>query len=162
MKNTLENFSLYLWNNPEGLHVTLTTNYNTAREKRSFFSFGNQTYKSWRAYNLYQPTPLQPFFAEFKNEWQSNLKQAEKSYWISKLGENTGNSGRRTLAGAMILFKQSGTFCFVMQLRDQYFEGEFDDSMLSERQRRGAKGQCVGAHIWKDQNQDQLDYGEPF
>lgn len=162
MNNTLENFSLYLWNNPEGLHVTVTTNYNTAKEKRSFFSFGSQTYKSWRAYNLHQPVPLQDFFAEFKNEYKPKLKNNTGNYWISKLALNTGNKGRTTLAGAMILAQDEGQFSYVMQLRDKYFEGVFDDSILSNRQRQGAKGQCVGAFVWKDDDQSLLEYGEPF
>ena len=64
MANTLDNFSLFLWKNPEGYHITVTTNYNTPNEKRSFFSLGGQTYKSWRAFNLKQPEPLKPFFED--------------------------------------------------------------------------------------------------
>jgi hypothetical protein len=159
--NTLNNFSLYLWKNPEGLHVTVTTNYNLPTEKRSFFSFGKQTYKSWRAYNLHQPQPLLDFFADFKNEFQPKLKTVQGNYWISKLGVNTGTKGRRTAPGAMILAEDNGTYMFYMQLKEHYFEGVFDDSSLTSKQRKGAKGECLGAYTWKNDD-DVQDYAEAF
>jgi hypothetical protein len=161
MKKVLDNFSLYLWDNPEGLHVTVTTNFNTQNEKRSFFSFGKQTYKSWRAFNLHQPEPLKEFFVGFKQEWQPKLKGVQGNYWISKLGVNTGNKGRKTAPGAMILAEENGTFMFYMQLEQHYFEGVFDDSSLTAKQRKGAKGECLGAFIWKDDDNIQ-EYAEAF
>lgn len=160
--NTLDNFSLYLWRNPEGLHVTVTTNYNLPTEKRSFFSFGNQTYKSWRAFNQYQPVPLKDFFAQFKNQWQDKFKKHSGNFWISKLAINTKTHGRRTAQGAMILFEMDDQYCFIMQLKDQYFEGVFDDSNLSKKQLSGAKGVCLGSFIWKADSDDIQEYAEAF
>jgi len=150
MANTLDNFSLFLWKNPEGYHITVTTNYNTPNEKRSFFSLGGQTYKSWRAFNLKQPEPLKPFFEEFKNEYKTNLKTCPGDYWISKLATNTGTAGRRTGNGAIILFECGDSYGFTLHLKEHKFNGEFDESILSERQKKGAKGRCLGAYIWKD------------
>ena len=161
MANSLDNFSLYLWKNPEGYHITVTTNYNTSNEKRSFFSFGKQTYKTWRAYNLHQPVPLEEFFKQFKQQFQSKLKGVNGNYWISKLAVNTGNKGRRTAPGAMILAEENNTHHFCLQLAEHYFEGEFDDSLLSAKQRKGAKGVCIGAYIWKADDNIQ-DYAEAF
>lgn len=161
MANTLDNFSLYLWKNPEGYHVTVTTNYNKPNEQRSFFSFGGQTYKSWRAYNQHQPIPLEDFFRKFKQEFQPKLKGVNGNYWISKLAVNTGNKGRRTAPGAMILAEQNGTMLFYLQLAEHYFEGIFDDSSLSAKQKKGAKGVCLGLYIWKDDDNIQ-EYAEAF
>jgi hypothetical protein len=160
--NTLENFSLYLWRNPEGLHVTVTTNYNLPVEKRSFFSFGNQTYKSWRAFNQHQPVPLKDFFAKFKNQWQNKFKTHTGNFWISKLATNTKTHGRRTAQGAMILFEIDDQNFFIMQLKDQYFEGKFDDSNLSDKQLKGAKGVCLGSFMWRDDTGDIQEYAEAF
>lgn len=159
--NTLDNFSLYLWKNPEGYHITVTTNFNLPSEKRSFFSFGAQTYKSWRAYNLHQPEPLREFFQEFKNAYKPKVSNYAPEYWISKLAVNTGRRGRQTAPGALILLKQGESYGFVLRLRHHEFKGEFDDSMLSDRQRRGAKGVCLGQYIWRD---DDLvtEYAEAF
>lgn len=161
MANTLDNFSLYLWKNPEGYHITVTTNYNTANEKRSFFSFGKQTYKTWRAYNLHQPEPLQDFFKKFKQEFQPKVKIIPGNYWISKLAVNTGTKGRRTAPGAILLAEENNTHHFFLQLAEHYFEGEFDESLLSAKQKKGAKGECIGAYIWKDDNNIQ-EYAEAF
>jgi hypothetical protein len=160
MANKLENFSLYLWQNPEGFHVTVTTNYNTPTEKRSFFSFGKQTYKSWRAFNLHQPEPLKQFFEKFKFKHQTEIKKFDQ-YWISKLGVNTGTKGRRTAPGAMILIEASNVYGFVVQFAEHEFKGEFDDSLLSTKQKKGAKGVCLGQFIWKDDDIIQ-EYAEAF
>lgn len=161
MANTLENFSLYLWKNPEGYHVTVTTNYNLQSEKRSFFSFGKQTYRSWRAFNLHQPEPLKGYFAHIKETYQQQLKTINNPYWISKLGVNTGSHGRRTAPGVMILQEDQGIYNFVVHLVDYTFEDTFDSSLLTANQRKGAKGQCLGAYIWK--NDDTIsEYAEAF
>lgn len=161
MAKTLENFSLYLWHNPEGYHITVTTNYNLPTEKRSFFSFGQQTYKSWRAYNLHQPEPLKSFFANFKSKHKENVKQYASQYWISKLARNTGTHGRKTAPGALILLEDNSLYGFVIQLAEYEFKGEFDSSLLSHKQIKGAKGQCLGAYIWKDDDAVD-DYVEAF
>ena len=159
--NTLDNFSIYLWQNPEGYHVTVTTNYNLPTEKRSFFSFGNQTYKSWRAYNLYQPTPLVEFFNNFKNKHKNKVADYSTQYWISKLAVNTGTKGRRTAQGVMILLEDNQEYGFILQLADHEFKGIFDATNLSNKQRKGAKGICLGQYIWK--NDDAIeDYAEAF
>jgi hypothetical protein len=132
-QNKLENFSLYLWENPEGYHITVTTNYNLSTEKRSFFSFGKQTYKSWRAFNLHQPEPLRGFFGEFKDKNKENIKLFDE-YWISKLAVNTGTKGRRTAPGALILILDSNVFGFSLQLAEHKFKCEFDNSFLSVNQ----------------------------
>jgi hypothetical protein len=161
MAKTLDNFSMYLWQNPEGLHITLTTNFRTPNEKRSFFSFGKQTYKSWRAFNLYQPEPLREYFNNFKETYNKQLKTTPHDYWISKLAVNTGLRGRRTAPGCCILQNISGNYNFVIRLADHQFEGDFDDSNLSPNQRSGAKGVCLGSFIWK--NDDIIDdYAEAF
>lgn len=160
--NNLENFSLYLWNNPEGYHVTVTTNYNTPKQKRSFFSFGKQTYKSWRAYNDSQPGQLKEFFANFKNEFQPKLKGNVGNYWISKLAVNTGNKGRRVAKGIMILVEEHGKYHFIVQLGDHHFDGEFESSLLTDKQRKGAKGVCEGAFIWKEDDDDCQEYEEAY
>lgn len=148
--NNLENFSLYLWDNPEGYHITVTTNYKLPTEKRSFFSFGKQTYKSWTAYNLHQPEPLRGYFAEFKHKHKSTVKTYASQYWISKLVRNTGTHGRRTAPGAMILLEEQGIWGCVVQFAEHEFRCEFDANLLSHSQKQGAKGQCIGAYIWKD------------
>ena len=164
---TLDNFSLYLWDNPEGFHVTVTTNYNTPKEKRSFFSFGKQTYKSWRAYNLHQPEPILAFFKMFKDKHKTNLKELGNDYcndyWISKLAVNTGTHGRRTAPGAMILFEvsKSNEYHFIVNFNSKEFKGSFDPGLLSSKQRKGAKGKCLGAYIWKDDS-DIQEYAEAF
>jgi hypothetical protein len=158
--NTLDNFSLYLWDNPEGYHITVTTNYNTSTEKRSFFSFGKQTYKSWRAFNLHQPEPLKEFFSNFK-EQNKSIKEVGRDYWISKLAVNTGTKGRRTAPGAMILIDDNGTFTFKLNLAQHAFSGEFMNDSLSEAQRKGAKGVCLGCYIWKEDTEIN-DYAEAF
>lgn len=162
MAKTLDNFSLYLWQNPEGLHCTVTTNYNTPNEKRSFFSFGGQTYKSWRAYNLNQPEPLKGYFAQFKEQYQAQLKTHGGRYWISKLAVNTGNRGRRTAPGAMILQETAGVYNFVIDLAGHTFEGEFDDSGLSAKQRKSRKGECLGEFKWQQDDDTITDYAEAF
>lgn len=161
--NTLDNFSLYLWDNgPEGLHVTVTTNYNLPTQKRSFFSFGKQTYKSWQAYNLYQPVPLKDFFINFKSQHQSKVKTYAQQYWISKQVVNTKKNGRRTAQGAMILLEDNQEYGFVLQLADHEFRGMFDASNLSKKQLSGAKGVCVGSFIWREDSQDIQDYAEAY
>jgi hypothetical protein len=159
-QNKLENFSLFLWENPEGYHITVTTNYNLNTEKRSFFSFGKQTYKSWRAYNLHQPEPLKGFFSSFKDKHKETLKLFDE-YWISKLAVNTGTKGRRTAPGAMILIKDADNFGFSLDLAEHRFKGEFDPSLLSSKQKAGAKGVCLGAYIWKDDDSIE-EYAEAF
>ena len=160
MASTLDNFSLYLWKNPEGYHVTVTLNYQQTNERRAFFSFGAQTYKSWRAYNLYQPDELHEFFQTFKTKHKKSVSGCAPQYWISKLAVNTGNRGRATGAGAMILLEDNNEFGFVLQLKDKEFKGVFDDSNLSERQRKGAKGVCLGEFKWRDD--DKPAYVEIF
>jgi hypothetical protein len=160
MANTLDNFSLYLWKNPEGYHVTVTTNYNTSNEQRSFFSFGNQTYKSWKAFNLHQPVPLKEFFENFKSKYKNDVKEFEQ-YWISKLGVNTGTKGRRTAPGAMILFEDNSEYGFIVHFKEHVFRGMFDDNALTAKQKQGAKGVCLGSYIWKDDDLIQ-DYAEAF
>jgi hypothetical protein len=150
MANNLDNFSIYLWKNPEGYHVTTTINYQQANELRAFFSFGKQTYKSWRAFNLYQPDELVNFFAEFKAKHKKNVQDYANQYWISKLAVNTGTRGRATGAGSMILFESNNEYGFVLQLKEQEFKGIFDDSNLSAKQRKGAKGICLGEFKWRD------------
>jgi hypothetical protein len=159
--NTLENFSLYLWDNPEGLHVTVTTNFGLPSEKRSFFSFGKQTHQSWRAYNLHQPEALKPFFSHFKELNQLDLKKHSIDYWISKLAVNTGTQGRRTARGAMILIEEAGKYAFILKLGEHEFREEFDDSGLSQKQKRGAKGRCIGEYRWNNQSAID-DYAEAF
>lgn len=148
----LDNFSCYLWKNPEGFHVTTTLNYQQPNELRCFFSFGSQTYKSWRAYNLYQPDELLDFFGDFKSKHKSTIKDYAPHYWISKLAVNTGNRGRATGAGAMILCHDPAeeSFAFIVQLKTQEFRGLFDASNLSEKQKAGAKGVCLGEFKWRD------------
>ncbi len=159
--NILNNFSLYLWNNPEGFQVTVTTNYNLPTQKRKFFSFGKQTYKSWKAYNLYQPESLKEFFGTFKNKHKSLIDSYANQYWISKLAENTNTDGRRTAKGAMILLEDNGEYGFVLQLDTHEFRGIFDNSSLTAKQRKGAKGVCLGQFIWKDGGLIN-DYAEAF
>lgn len=160
--NTLENFSMYLWDNPEGYHITLTTNFGLSTEKRKFFSFGGQTHRSWRAFNLYQPIPLKAFFAEFQSLHKSIIKENNLDYWISKLAENTGTKGRRTAKGAMILMQENTDFAFILQLDTMEFHGWFDQTTLSEKQKKGAKGRCVGEFRWSLQNDAVEDYAEAF
>ncbi len=160
--NTLDNFSLYLWQNPEGYHVTVTTNYNLPTEKRSFFSFGKQTYKSWRAYNLYQPEPLKEFFETFKAKHKSSIQSYASQYWISKLAVNTKTHGRRTAPGSMILLEDNSEYAFILQLAEHEFKGFFDASNLSKKQQSGAKGVCLGSFIWKEDSDNIQDYAEAF
>jgi hypothetical protein len=150
MADNLDNFSIYLWKNPEGYHVTTTLNYQQPNERRAFFSFGKQTYKSWRAYNVYQPDELANFFTEFKAKHKKSVGEYSSQYWISKLAVNTGTRGRATGAGAMILFEDNNEYGFVLQLKKQEFKGIFDDSNLSAKQRKGAKGICLGEFKWRD------------
>lgn len=160
MANNLDNFSLYLWKNPEGYHVTTTINYQQPNERRAFFSFGKQTYKSWRAYNLYQPDELLDFFQTFKHKHKNSVSEYAPQYWISKLAVNTGNRGRATGAGSMILLEDHNEYAFVIQLKDKEFKGIFDDSNLSDKQRKGAKGTCLGEFKWRDD--DKPAYVEIF
>ena len=159
--NTLNNFSLQLWRNPEGYHVTVTTNYNLATEKRSFFSFGAQTYRSWKAYNLHQPIPLKEYFAGIKEIYKPELKNYPHNFWISKLGVNTGTHGRRTAAGMMILQEIANEFHYIMHLKELTFEGVFDPNNLTEKQKKGAKGVCLGSYMWKEDDEI-LEYAEAF
>lgn len=161
--NTLNNFSLYLWDNgSEGLHVTVTTNYNLPNEKRSFLSFGKQTYKSWYAYNQYQPAPLKEFFAEFKTQHQKKIKTYAAQYWISKLVTNTKKAGRKTARGAMILLEDNQEYGFILQLAELEFRGVFDAAGLTAKQLKGAKGVCLGSFIWKEDSGDIQEYAEAF
>lgn len=152
MTKSLDNFSIYLWKNPEGFHVTCTLNYQQPNERRAFFSFGKQTYKSWRAYNLYQPAELEDYFNKFKQKHKTHIKEYAPHYWISKLAVNTGNRGRATGAGAMILCHdpEIDEYAFVLDLVNNEYKGLFDPSNLSAKQLKGAKGQCLGEYKWRD------------
>lgn len=158
--NTLDNFSMWLWDNPEGLHITATLNYQQPNERRVFFSFGKQTYKSWRAFNLCQPIELSDFFNNFKSKHKDLIKEYAPQYWISKCAVNTGTRGRATGAGAMILMEEMGTYYFIIQLKDQEFRGLFDNSNLSAKQLKGKKGVCLGEFKWRDD--DKPAYVEIF
>jgi hypothetical protein len=50
----------------------------------------------------------------------------------------------------MILFESNNEYGFVLQLKEQEFKGIFDDSNLSAKQRKGAKGICLGEFKWRD------------
>lgn len=161
MATKLENFSLYLWKNPEGFHVTVTTNFKLPSEKRSFFSFGGQTYKSWRAYNLHQPEPIKKYFEGFKEQYKKQLTPSHQ-YWISKLAVNTGTKGRKTAPGAMILMEDKGQYSFIVDFAGHTFDGDFDESILTDKQRKGqTKGVCLGQYVWKDDDVIQ-EYVEAF
>lgn len=148
MANELNSIRLWLWNNPEGLHTTLVTNYGTATEKRSFFSLsGNNTLNKWKAYADKQPAELKEYFANIRQQLDPALKQAQAAginTRISKLARNTGDSGRRVLRGMIMLFEMpQGEYEFVMHLGDERFRGSFDPSLVNDRQRG-----CVGAYYW--------------
>lgn len=152
MANELNSIRLWLWNNPEGLHTTLITNYGTATEKRSFFSLsGNNTLNRWKAYADKQPAGLKDYFKGIRDELDPALRRARETginTRISKLTRNTGDSGRRVLRGMIMLFEMpEGEYDFVMYLGDRRFQGTFDPSLLSSKQKN-----CVGAYYW---NQEQ-------
>ena len=133
----LTDLKLWLWNNTEGLHVTVVTNYSTPWEKRSFFSFsGNNTLQGFKAYRDKQPTALKPYFEHKRGQLAIARAQAvEHGYEcrISKLVENTGNTGRRVLRGCMLLMSKPNNYRFLAYLGEEEHCGEFSPDLLSGR-----------------------------
>jgi hypothetical protein len=148
----LENTHLWLWNNEEGLHCSVTINYGTTGEKNAFFSFsGNNTLNQWKAYNDKQPEPLKPYFAEIKEKYRQFLKDYGSNYRISKLARNTGSKGRRVMNGMMILFEPTANdseYSFIAHIGDDVLRGQFDSTRVSERQQKTDVGTCIGAFNW--------------
>lgn len=149
--NGLENLTLWLWDNEEGLHITMTTNYNLPTEKRWFFSYaGDQTKNSWRAYNRSQPPSLEAWFDEQKaliKPYINKLQENGFDVYISKQTRNTGTKGRAVAQGFCCLIQAPHTqeTGFILQMRDLQFKGEFDPSILSKAQ---ANKGCKGAYRW--------------
>jgi hypothetical protein len=149
----LENLTVWLWDNAEeGLHITMTTNYNLPTEKRWFFSYsGAQTKNTWRAYDRSQPENLREWFRDQKSKFLEIVSAAQSSghdVYISKQTRNTGTKGRAVAQGFCATFvptNHTGYAQFILKMRDATFKGEFDPGLLSESQRR--KG-CLGVYKW--------------
>lgn len=150
----LENLTLWLWdNNDEGLHITMTTNYNLPTEKRWFFSYGgNQTKNTWTAYNRSQPENLKDWFHTQKAKLQSMVQESKNSgidCYISKQTRNTGTKGRQVAQGFCVLFVHPNLLevnpMFYLKMRDLTFRGEFDPTGISKAQKN--KG-CLGVFKW--------------
>lgn len=149
----LENLTIWLWDNAqEGLHITMTTNYNLPTEKRWFFSYGGaQTKNSWLAYDRSQPPNLKEWFREQKQrnfEIISAAKQTGYTVYISKQTRNTGTKGRVVAQGFCATFMPSTAMeqpQFILKMQDLTFKGEFDSGALSNAQRN--KG-CLGVYKW--------------
>lgn len=157
----LTDLKIWLWNNREGLHTTVVTNYGTPFEKRSFFAFaGENTAQGFKAYRDKQPTALKEYFAEKRKYLEPvRFHALEKGFEvrISKLVENTGNNGRRVLRGCMLLMYKPGNYQFVAYLGDNEHMGEFNPDLVTARQRN-----CLGAYYWKKPTEAEEDWGEAF
>jgi len=149
----LENLTLWLWDNAdEGLHITMTTNYNLPTEKRWFFSYaGAQTLNSWRAYDRNQPEAFRDWFRMHKTENKSMIRGAQDAgydVYISKQAKNTGTKGRVVAQGYCATFMpkhQVDTPQFFLQMANCNFKGEFDPSAISNKQRERG---CLGVYTW--------------
>lgn len=162
MTNELQNASMWLWKNKDGLKVTLTTNFGTPSFKRRFFALkGDQCKNNWRAYNLSQPEALREYFKEFKNEWRSKLKGSEFDYRISKLVEDARPHGRRVCKGAIILFEDPNDCGFVLQLGPKRFTGVFDSTEITSNQKNTEFGTCLGSWNYRIEDNEN-GYGEAW
>lgn len=148
----LENLTLWLWDNKdEGLHITMTTNYNLPTEKRWFFSYsGAQTKNTLTAYNRSQPENLKDWFYSEKSSLQKLLKHCQESgfdCYVSKQSRNTGTKGRQVAQGycALMMPKTDNQIMFRLKMKDLIFTGEFDPNSISKAQK--SKG-CLGVFKW--------------
>jgi hypothetical protein len=148
----LENLTIWLWDNAEeGLHLTMTTNYNLPTEKRWFFSYnGAQTKNTWTAYNRSQPENTKEWFEDEKRKFKTQFEQLQQAgfdVYISKQTRNTGTKGRVVAQGFCALMKSQNTdiFGFMLKMKDLTFKGEFDYDSISRKQK--AKG-CLGVYKW--------------
>lgn len=160
----LTDLKLWLWNNPEGLHVTCVTNYNTPYEKRSFFSFsGENTRQGFKAYRDKQPTALKDYFAQKREDLSSARHYAIDNGFecrISKLVENTGSSGRRVLRGCMLLMSKPNNHQFFAYIGEHKHVGEFSPDLLSGKLLDMPNAE--GAYFWNVPTESDEDYGEAF
>lgn len=156
----LENLTLWLWDNEDdGLHITMTTNYNLPTEKRWFFSYaGAQAKNSWRAYDRNQPENFKNWFAAQKDKYRDAKQQGiDTGYtvYISKQARNTGLKGRAVAQGFCMTFMPENLNKdnpqFILQMGDFKFVNEFDPTALSESQRQ--KG-CLGVYRWQAQEEN--------
>jgi len=148
----LKNISLYLWDNgDDGYHLTATTNFGESNYKKFFASIsGAQTHRQWTGYNRDQPDEFQEIYQEFKTRMRRELKHWNGDWWASKFAMNTGKEGRAALPGGIVVFENGGEFAFCCQLQDQKFEGIFDPTMVSDKQRSSSKnGECLGVWQWR-------------
>ena len=160
----LEDLKMWLWNNEEGPHVTVVTNYNKPWEKRSFFSFaGENTRQGFKAYRDKQPTALKDYFQQRRKDLEIARQQALQAGYtvsISKLVENTGHNGRRVLRGCMLLMMKPKDYRFLAYLGEEQHCGEFSPDLLSGKQLNMSN--AVGAYFWRLNTEEDDDYGEAF
>jgi len=156
---TLRNATMWLFNNKDGYHISITTNYGTPQEKSGFFSLkGERCRDQWRAFNTDQPGPLMDYFATIKEDWKkiTDSPQCAFHFRTSKMAVNTGKDGRRTARAAILVFESNPVWVFKLCLGPLKFDGEFSQDGLSEKQ---LNANCVGLWTWKEPTQD---YEEAF
>lgn len=147
-KHGLENVSMWLYNNLDGYHITITTNYNTPTYKKRHFSLKSAAcYNSWRRYESNQPPEYRTYFSNIRNKLEDNIIELNVNFRASKLAENTGTIGKRVCPGAIIVFDTDPKM-FILYLGPKRFTGEFLTDHITQKQ---VDTGCVGSWSWKDE-----------
>lgn len=147
----LEKLNMWLWDNEEGMHITVDVNYGLSTHKRAFFSLkGENTLNKWKAYNDKQPSQLREYFGGLKEQYRQQVKDIiarGHAVRISKLATNTGTKGRRVMNGMIMLYD---TREFVVVVGEHEFSGRFETDGGTMAQRNNSLGgKFLGEWRWQ-------------
>lgn len=156
MAQELEEILITLFNNPDGMTLSVTPNYSQGGKRVNFSFKGTSTHNNMKAFvdgiGAMQDTNLRMFFEEQKNLWRKKVHKCREhgiDCWLSKgyLSTGTGKKGKTAPCSAFLV---SGKEYFTLQLQlgPHWYECDLETSAISPAQQ---ENNAIAGHRWRKQ-----------
>lgn len=158
----LKEIMITLFENADGMTLSVTPNYSDGGKKINFSYKGASTHNSLKAYNdgiaNIQDPRLREFFEANKQTFRSKVKGCvanDFDCWLSKGYLSQGHKGKGpTVPAVAFMVKGKGFYTLQLQLVNDWYECDLETQAISERQRESG---AVAGHRWR-----QADLGDSY
>jgi len=165
-KMAIKEILVTLFNNEDGMTLSVTPNYNYGGKRVNFSYKGKGTHCNMKSYvdgiNGIKNPQLRNFFEEDKQQWRKKVKgciDAGLDCWLSKGYLSDGKLGKgHTVPATAFMVKGKGYYTLQLQLGKDYYECDLETDAITDRQR---EQNAIAGHRWQ-YKEETLEYDLGF
>lgn len=166
MAQQLEEILVTLFNNPDGMTLSVTPNYSHGGKRVNFSFKGKSTHNNMKAFvdgiTAMQDPKMRNFFEEQKNLWRNKVHKCVEvglDCWLSKgyLSTGKGNKGKTAPCSAFLVSGEN-YFTLQLQLGPHWYECDLETTAITQAQ---LDNNAIAGHRWRKHTEED-EYSTDF